>query len=123
MHFVHKFKPDSSGYYPAMFQFLGYDPFARGGTLGDCLAAKRGELGLTVAAAAKRAGVNEGTFRRWERGEWTPRLAGEKVEAFLAIAATWPNQPSSTAREFDNIGGLTGSLQTKTWVARRSRAP
>lgn len=73
-------------YYPAIFQFLGYDPFAAPETLGERLAARRRQLGLTIVAAAKLTGVDEGTFRRWERGTWRPRMSGSAVARFLDSA-------------------------------------
>lgn len=72
-------------YYPTIFRFLGYDPFVASHGLSGCLAAKRRQLGLTIAAAAELLGVDEGTFRRWESGEWKPRMSGRAVEKFLMM--------------------------------------
>jgi DNA-binding transcriptional regulator YiaG len=52
-------------YYPAIFQFLGYDPFPEPATLPQRIAAKRRQLGLTIVEAARSIGVDEGTLRRW----------------------------------------------------------
>lgn len=69
--------------YPAIIAFLGYDPHPAPKTLPERLAAKRRALGLTIKEAAERVGVDEGTFARWESGEWKPRRSEEKVESFL----------------------------------------
>jgi len=67
-------------YFPAIFRFLGYDPFPAPTTLSQKLSAKRRALGLSVKRAAQMMGVDEGTFARWERGE---RAENELVETFL----------------------------------------
>jgi transcriptional regulator with XRE-family HTH domain len=74
----------SARYYPAIFAFLGYDPFPPPQTLGEQIAAKRRELGLPVKRAAKLLGVDEGTFGRWEAGEWISRKSANIVQRFLA---------------------------------------
>ena len=74
-----------SRYYPAIFRFLGYDPFPEPTTLAEQIAAKRRELGLSIEQAAKLTGVDEGTFGRWERGEWKPRMSAEAVSGFLGF--------------------------------------
>ena len=55
-------------YFPAIFRFLGYDPFPAPITLSEKLLAKRRALGLSVKRAAAEIGVDEGTFALWERG-------------------------------------------------------
>jgi transcriptional regulator with XRE-family HTH domain len=71
-------------YYPAIFDFLGYDPFPAPTTLPQQIASRRRELGISIKEAAKRLGVDEGTFGRWESGEWKPRMSQKAVEQFLA---------------------------------------
>jgi DNA-binding XRE family transcriptional regulator len=71
-------------YYPAIFRFLAYDPFPAPVTLPERIASKRRELGLPTKQAAKLVGVDEETFRRWESGEWKPRMSQAKVDRFLA---------------------------------------
>lgn len=80
-------------YFPAIFRFLGYDPFPAPQTLPERIASKRRALGLSIREAAKLVGVDEGTFGRWESGEWKPRVSREAVDRFL-------NSPSraNTAR-------------------------
>jgi DNA-binding XRE family transcriptional regulator len=59
--------------YPAIIAFLGYEPWEEPRDLGSALLAARRRRGLRVDQAAKLVGVDEGTWRRWERGEWKPR--------------------------------------------------
>lgn len=72
----------SARHYPAILGFLGYDPFAPPATLGERLAHKRRELGLSVKAAAKLLEVDEGTFSSWERGR-EPRRSRNAAQRFL----------------------------------------
>lgn len=59
-------------YWCAIIGFLGYDPNPEPLTLGERLQAKRRALGLSVAEAAQRLRVDEGTFGRWERENREP---------------------------------------------------
>lgn len=72
-------------YWPALFTFLGYDPFPAPATLSERIAAKRREIGLSIKAAANVIGVDEGTLRRWESGEWKPRFSVESVSRLLRM--------------------------------------
>jgi len=72
-------------YFPAVFCFLGYDPFPPPTTLAERIASKRRELGLPIMQAAKLVGVDEGTFSRWESGEWKPRKSAAIVQRFLEM--------------------------------------
>ncbi|HEX3666927.1 MAG TPA: helix-turn-helix domain-containing protein [Rhizomicrobium sp.] len=74
-------------YYPPIFSFLGYDPFPAPANLAERLASKRRVLGLSIKQAAKLLGVDEGTFSRWESGQWKPRMSGSTVERFMALPA------------------------------------
>jgi transcriptional regulator with XRE-family HTH domain len=78
----------STRYYPAIFAFLGYDPFPPPATLGERIAARRRELGLPIKRAAKLLGVDEGTFSRWESADRLPRAPRQKAERFLAMMPT-----------------------------------
>lgn len=69
-------------YFPAIFRFLGYDPFPEPQTLPEKLSAKRRALGLSVKRAAKQIGVDEATFAQWERAERKP-LELDIVQRFL----------------------------------------
>ena len=73
-------------YYPAIFSFLGYDPFPAPTTLPERIASQRRKLGLSLREAARKVGVDQGTFLRWERGEWKPRESQNAVEIFLALS-------------------------------------
>jgi DNA-binding XRE family transcriptional regulator len=73
------------GYYPAIFSFLGYEPFPEPTTLPERIAAQRRRLGRTIKEASSAIGVDEGTFHRWETGEWKPRMSEEAVRRFLAL--------------------------------------
>jgi transcriptional regulator with XRE-family HTH domain len=72
-------------HYPAILRFLGYDPFPPPTTLAERLVRHRQKLGLSIEAAAKLIGVDEGTFGRWESGRGKPRLSKDAVERFLTI--------------------------------------
>jgi hypothetical protein len=72
-------------YYPAIFEFLGYDPFPSPANLPERIASQRRRLGLTISQAAQKIGADESTFRRWESGEWKPRLSGDAVRRFLQM--------------------------------------
>ena len=58
------------GAYPAIIRFLGYEPWPKPQTLAEALLAERRRRGLSIKAAARSAGVDDGTWRKWERGEW-----------------------------------------------------
>ncbi|WP_293372379.1 helix-turn-helix transcriptional regulator [Phenylobacterium sp.] len=58
--------------YPAIIQYLGREPWAEPQSLGAALLAERRRRGIEVLKAAALVGVGEGTWRRWERGEWKP---------------------------------------------------
>jgi DNA-binding XRE family transcriptional regulator len=73
--------------YPAIVSFLGHDPWPQPVTLGDHLTAERRRRGLAIDKAAILIGVDEGTLRRWERGEWKPTKRTTPVlDAFLGVS-------------------------------------
>lgn len=53
---------------PAIFRFLGYDPFPPPKSLPQRLLAKRREMGWTIKEAARHLDVDPGTGANWERG-------------------------------------------------------
>ena len=55
-------------YYPAIVEFLGYEPWPEPKSFGGRLRAERYRRGWTIAHSAARLGVDEGTFGSWERG-------------------------------------------------------
>ena len=80
--------------FPAIIAFLGYEPWAPPGTLGDALLAERRRRGIETSKAAELAGVDEGTWRRWARGEWKPtRRTLRGLDGLLgySVAEHFPN--------------------------------
>ena len=59
-------------FWPAIITFLGYDPHPEPRTLCERPRAKRRALGLSIAEAAQRLGVDEETFGKWERENRVP---------------------------------------------------
>jgi len=57
-------------FYPAIIAYLGFEPWPEPQTLGAALLAERRRRGVEIRKAAALAGVDEGTWGRWERGEW-----------------------------------------------------
>ncbi len=57
---------------PAILHFLGYNPFREPTTLPERLLATRRAMGWSIKEAAKRLGVDEGTWGAWERGAVVP---------------------------------------------------
>lgn len=72
-------------HYPAIFRFLGYDPFPEPVTLPERITSQRRKLGLTINQAARKLQVDKGTFSRWESGEWEPRKKWRVVQRFLDL--------------------------------------
>lgn len=80
--------------YSAIVQFLRYEPWPEARTLAEALLAERRRRGLEVRKAAVLIGVDEGTWRRWEREEWKPtRLTLPALDQLLGLAVTaeFPN--------------------------------
>jgi len=78
--------------YPGIIRFLGYEPWSVPTNLCEALLAERRRKGWNLAQAAEALGVDEGTWRRWEVGEWRPtarkrialrRLLGEELASAL----------------------------------------
>lgn len=59
-------------FYPAIIQYLGYEPWSAPVSLPEKLILERRRRGLSVKRAARQVGVDEGTWTRWERGERKP---------------------------------------------------
>jgi transcriptional regulator with XRE-family HTH domain len=51
---------------PAIIQFLGYDPFSEPRSLSERMRTKRRIMGWTIKEAARRLGVDSGTWGEWE---------------------------------------------------------
>lgn len=56
-------------HFPAMFQFLGYDPFPQPRTISEHMLAYRRKCGWSIKRAAKELGIDEGTWGEWESGQ------------------------------------------------------
>ena len=54
---------------PAIVRFLGYDPFPEPKTLPEHLLAKRRTMGWSTEQAARKIGVDPGSWSKWERGQ------------------------------------------------------
>src|SRR5437868_10511141 len=67
-------------FFPGIFAFLGYDPFPVPVTLGERIARRRRELGLSIKSAAKLIGVDEGSFGHWEHGTRKPMRAKRALD-------------------------------------------
>lgn len=73
--------------YPAIIRYLGYEPWSEPHALTDKLLAQRRRLGMSIKRAAEVTGVDEGTFGRWESGEWQPQKQSlSLITAFLRTA-------------------------------------
>ena len=73
--------------YPALIEYLGYEPWLEATTLGQRLLIERRRRGLSIAKIAELVGVDEGTWLRWERGEWkVTKRTVPKLSAFLRCA-------------------------------------
>ncbi len=73
---------------PRVGQFLGYNPIARGTTVGERIVNRRKTLGMTQKQFARQIGVDPATLARWERGERKPQ--GKFVD-LLGAAFTFRN--------------------------------
>lgn len=70
--------------YPALLGYLGYEPWLEPLTLGERLLVERRRRGLSIVQAAALLGVDEGTWRHWERAEWkVTRRTAAKLSALL----------------------------------------
>ena len=54
-------------YFPAIFDFLGYDPFPEPKTLGEKIVAWRRRNGITRKALAKQLGIDEAALEKREK--------------------------------------------------------
>lgn len=79
--------------YPAIIAFLGYEPWPEPTNLSAALMAERRRRGFEMRKAAAFVGVDEGTWRRWERGKWRPtHLTLPMIDQLLSlsVAAAFP---------------------------------
>jgi transcriptional regulator with XRE-family HTH domain len=84
-------RPPVVSAYPAIIRYLRAEPWSEPETLGDALLAERRRRGGEIRKAAALAGVDEGTWRRWEHGEWKPtRLTLPALDQLLGVATHFP---------------------------------
>lgn len=77
-------RPPKVHQYPAIIRYLKGEPWPETATLGEKLLAQRRRHGLSTKRAAEIVGVDEGTFGRWESGEWNPqRRSLPRIASFL----------------------------------------
>ena len=73
--------------YPGIIAYLGCEPWDEPQSLGETLRAERHRRGIEIRKAAALIGVDEGTLRRWERGEWKPtQLTLPALDTFLGYS-------------------------------------
>ncbi|MPZ29576.1 MAG: helix-turn-helix domain-containing protein [Rhodospirillales bacterium] len=80
-------RPVPSQFKPVV-AFLGYDPTPVTASLAERFEAKRRSLGATIDQVAQYLGWDEGSLRRYLRGEW--QLSCERADAleeFLGLTA------------------------------------
>ena len=71
-------------HYPAILDFLGYEPWPAPQTFGEHLRAARLRRGLSMSAAARVIGTDEENVRMWEASAWRPTSRTfAKLERFL----------------------------------------
>lgn len=71
-------------FYPAIFAFLGYDPFPAPKTPGERILAQRRALGLSQKETAQRMGIDPGTYSLLESGKITGRKYERRIADFLS---------------------------------------
>lgn len=75
--------------YPRIVGFLEYEPWSEPRSLPEALLAERRRRGMEIRDIAALAGVDEGTWRRWERGEWKPtKLTRPAIDRLLGWSAS-----------------------------------
>jgi len=71
-------------YIPAIIRFLGYDPFPKGRSFPERIAAARRGSGMTQKQLAHEFGVDPTTIRDWENGQLEPsRKKRELLDTFF----------------------------------------
>jgi DNA-binding transcriptional regulator YiaG len=71
-------------YWPAIIGFLRYEPFPHPESLSERMLAFRRRAGLSIKEAARRVGVDEASWSRWERtGRIRSSIAAAKVRAAM----------------------------------------
>lgn len=115
-------------YMPAVIDYLGHDPWPAPMDLAQRLRQARLKQGLTMAQAAGRLGVNEGTVWWWEAGR-KPRRRDLKhrLDAFISGPADGDGPPSisvlrdESAEAFD-LGAAIRSRRRELGLTQESAA-
>lgn len=86
---VANWEKDKTESVPSQFKpvvaFLGYDPTPAPMTLAERVEAKRRSLGATLDQVARCLGWDEGSLRRYLRGQW--RLSPKRAAALATFLA------------------------------------
>jgi transcriptional regulator with XRE-family HTH domain len=84
-------------YFPRIIDFLGYDPLGTPQCLGEAIAAKRRDLGLSRKRLATQLSMDEMSLARYEEGAAQPKPGHQaKLEEFLA--GSFPSVSKATER-------------------------
>ena len=73
-------------YLPRIIEWLGYDPYPDPQTLGEQIAARRRQLGLSRKRLAKKLGMDEMTLAHIEEGASKPK--GRHLTALTEFVST-----------------------------------
>jgi DNA-binding XRE family transcriptional regulator len=72
---------------PAIFKYLGYNPFPTPKTLPEHMLAKRQEMGWSIKEAAEWLGVDPGAWGNWERGKLVLyRIHRARLASYLGVS-------------------------------------
>ena len=71
-------------------EFLGFNPFEIGDTLGERLASFRRERSMSQKGFARQLGVDPSTLAKWERGDRKP--AGKYFDRVLKVCPDIANR-------------------------------
>ena len=74
-------------HWPAVIQYLRYDPHSEPKTLGERMAAKRRAMGWSMYEAGRTVDIDEGTWQNIEKGAQAPlHRVRNAIESLLRIA-------------------------------------
>jgi DNA-binding transcriptional regulator YiaG len=76
-------------HWPKIIAFLGCDPHPEPKTLGERIAAKCRQLGMSRRVAGRFLGMDENTLKAYEDGRWVPTKPRSKklIRRFLAASS------------------------------------
>ncbi|MBX3177708.1 MAG: helix-turn-helix domain-containing protein [Candidatus Hydrogenedentes bacterium] len=96
--------------WPAVLEFLGYDPRPSGQTLGEMLRLRRESLGLSTADLARQLGIDPSTVTRYELkpDHLQDHLSISKIAQFLGHnPLPEPDSPKEYVRQARYLLGLS----------------